>query len=312
MPTVRIATFNCENLFARYNFKSGLEPPRDGFTINELSFDLYDNRAKRITAAAIKETDADIICLQEVDNQPVLDRFTSEFLGTTQAKRYRHRVLIDGNDPRHIDIGFLSRYPIASIRSHRHDRNASKTAPLFSRDCLRVEIEIGTHKLTLYGNHFKSMMGGRAATRKRRLEQAEGLLAILKQDWGDNLDGDFAVLGDLNDYADTDPDGTTTALSPLLEHPKLSNPLLNLAPKDRWTHYFARGNTYKQLDYILLSSELAGKVKGQGKPGRVLKGLPWRAERVTGPRFDDVGEDAPKASDHVPVFIDLEIGSAEI
>jgi endonuclease/exonuclease/phosphatase family metal-dependent hydrolase len=308
MPTIRLATFNCENLFARYDFKSAIQPPRDGFTINELSFDLYDTRAKRITAAAIKETDADIICLQEVDNQPVLDRFTSEFLGAPPARRYRHRVLIDGNDPRHIDIAFLSRYPITAIRTHRHERNPANNAPLFSRDCLRVEIDVAGHRLTLYGNHFKSMMGGRAATKARRMEQAEGVLAILERDWGANLDGDFAVLGDLNDYPGKDTDGTTTALSALLAHPELVDPVKKLTPKDRWTHYFARERSYKQLDYLLLSKSLAAKAHGGGKPGRVLQGLPWRADEVTVQRFPDVGEDAPKASDHVPLYIDLDVG----
>lgn len=312
MPTIRIATFNCENLFARFNFNNGVQPPRDGFTINDLAFDIMDTRDKRITAAAIKETDADIICLQEVDNQPVLDRFASEFLGTTATKRYRHRVLIDGNDPRHIDIGFLSRYPIAAIRTHRHDRNAANTASLFSRDCLKIEVDIAGQTLTLYGNHFKSMMGGRANTRARRVDQAEGMLAILKRDWGDVLDGDFVVLGDLNDYPQADANGTTTALSALLNDPGLVDPLQQLAEKDRWTHYYARERAYRQLDYLLLSQGLAAKAHGNGKPGRVLKGLPWRAERYAGNRFDDVGEDRPKASDHVPLFMDFDIGAVEV
>jgi endonuclease/exonuclease/phosphatase family metal-dependent hydrolase len=312
MPTIRIATFNCENLFARYNFRDSLEPPRDGFSINDLSFDFYDMRSKRITAAAVKETDADIICLQEVDNQPVLDRFTGEFLATTAAKRYRHRVLIDGNDPRHIDVAFLSRYPITAIRTHRHDRNAANTAALFSRDCLRVDIDVAGEVLTLYGNHFKSMMGGRAATRARRVEQADGMLAILKRDWGDSLAGQFAVLGDLNDYPEADPNGTTTGLGALLDHPGLIDPITRLDPQHRWTHYFARERAYRQLDYILMSQALAAKSSGDGKPGRVLKGLPWRADRYTGNRFDDVGEDTPKASDHAPLYLDLDLGPVEV
>ena len=62
---VRIVTFNVENLFARYRFHQNIDPlALDGFTINELAFDIYDETSKRLTAAAIKAVDADIIALQ--------------------------------------------------------------------------------------------------------------------------------------------------------------------------------------------------------------------------------------------------------
>ncbi|PIE13040.1 MAG: endonuclease/exonuclease/phosphatase [Rhodobacterales bacterium] len=308
MPTVRIATFNCENLFARYRFRDAPPVPGDGFSINDTSFDIYDTRAKRITAKALKEIDADIVCLQEVENQPVLDRFNSEFLARRRDKRYRHRVLLDGNDPRRIDVAFLSRYPIRAVRSYRHERNAKNSAPLFSRDCLRVEIEIAGSVLTLYGNHFKSMMGGRKKTRARRVEQAEGVHRILVSDWGPGMDGDFAVLGDLNDYPQRGS-GSSTALNALLDEPGLVNPIDRLPRQDRWTHYWKRERAYRQLDYIFLSSRLDA-ASGAPVPGRNLRGLPWRADEVEVDRYDDVGEHAPKASDHVPYFVDVSVGAA--
>ena len=41
MPTIRIGTFNCENLFARYKFNSNVDPAnaaKNGFDINMTKF----------------------------------------------------------------------------------------------------------------------------------------------------------------------------------------------------------------------------------------------------------------------------------
>ena len=66
---MRIATFYVENLFARYKFRRNFDPVNgDGFSINNLAFDLNDETTKKLTAKAIREVGADILGLQEVDN----------------------------------------------------------------------------------------------------------------------------------------------------------------------------------------------------------------------------------------------------
>jgi hypothetical protein len=98
MPArVRLATFNVENLFARYRFKQSFDPrAHDGFTINDLAFDVCDEPAKRITAEVIRAVDADVLALQEVESLPVLDRFVARYLPRLGS---RHRLLLDGNAP---------------------------------------------------------------------------------------------------------------------------------------------------------------------------------------------------------------------
>lgn len=297
MPTLRIATFNAENLFARYRFKDALAPREDdGFSINDLAFRIQDDESKKITGKAIRKVNADVICLQEVESLPVLDRFNSYYLGGLQ---YVHRAVIDCFDPRQIDVAVLSRFPIVSLRSHRDERNKAGTGFLFSRDCLEIEIDVGGKLLTLYANHFKSMMEGREATRLRRQEQADRVAAIVDARWKKSgYKGNFVVLGDLNDY----PEGKT-ALGALLGHKGLVNVLTRLPETERWTHYYAGGNSYSQLDYLLLSKGLAQA--NPGMPAVMRLGLPWRAQRVTAERLDGVGENEPKASDHAALYMDI-------
>jgi endonuclease/exonuclease/phosphatase family metal-dependent hydrolase len=294
---MRLATFNCENLFARYNFKKNLEPKKeDGFTINDLAFDIYDETEKKITAEAIRKVKADIIALEEVESLPLLDKFNTEYLDS----RYKHRILIDSHDPRGIDVAVLSTYPIFSIRSYRHERNAAKKSWLFSRDCLEVTIDVDGKILTLYVNHFKSMIGGRDETRKKRIEQSERVANIIDEQWGTlNYEGNFVVLGDFNDYPEDN-----TSLASLLMHPGLYNVIERLPEDEQWTHYYS-GNEYRQLDYLLISKSLAAL--NQNKPVIIRNGLPYRATRYTGERFANVGNDNPKASDHAPFAMDLEL-----
>lgn len=95
--SLRLATFNVENLFARYSFtqfKKKLKQPK-GFTLNDVSgFKIWDDSTKQITAGAIREVNADVICLQEVESLPVLDKFVDTYL---KDMGYTYRILIDAH-----------------------------------------------------------------------------------------------------------------------------------------------------------------------------------------------------------------------
>jgi hypothetical protein len=85
-----------------------------------------------------------------------------------------------------------------------------------------------------------------------------------------------------------------------------------LEPEERWTHFFKGKRScplppgYHQLDYLLVSRALA-EANPSALPTIVRKGMPTRAERYTGPRFEGVGRDKPKASDHCPGVMLLEL-----
>ena len=59
---------------------------------------------------------------------------------------YPHKALIEGNDPRGIDVAVLSLHPIDSMSTHQEDTEIvyypkePKVEKVFRRDCLEVRI----------------------------------------------------------------------------------------------------------------------------------------------------------------------------
>ncbi len=313
---VRVGTFNCENLFARFKFRSAVKPEnasKSGFTINDLAFEFLKKDEKTITGQAIRALDADVLALQEVENFDVLKRFRSEYL---KPMKYTYGVLIDGNDPRFIDVAVLSRYPLTRVVTHQELRSGN--SPLFSRDCLEVDVDVKGATLTLFVNHLKSMLdkkdpkNGRKNTRERRLLQAKTVKEIVKDRFGsDPGAAPFIICGDLNDYLGAGQE-TTDGISTLVGWGEVENVLDRLQEAERWTHFYetkktpdTRPESYKQLDYLLVSTSLAKNVSTA--PVCVRKGLCTNAAPYSGPRFAGVGASRPAASDHCPVGIDLEL-----
>ncbi len=312
MPTVRIGTFNCENLFARYNFNSSADPAKavkDGFDVNMTKFTILSETEKALTAKAIAALNADVLALQEVENLDVLKRFRNDRL--TNLK-YTYAMLVDGNDPRRIDVALLSRFPIVAVRSYQHLRDGNSY--LFSRDCLVADIQVDGKILTLFVNHLKSMLDknhpteGRKNTRAKRIKQAAEVKKIVEARFGTNPGAAaWAVVGDFNDYLGAGQ-GTTSGVTELVTWSQVENVVDRLPVAERWTHFFegapAGELRVRQLDYILLSSSLAAGTTAV--PDVVRKGLSTKATEASEPRFPGVTKKSA-ASDHCPVAIDINL-----
>lgn len=314
--TFTLATFNCENLFQRFVFNENLKPEKkenavkNGFMIEKALFTRIFPKERVLTAQAIKATGADIICLQEVESMDTIKNFNTGFLKSL----YPYKYLIDGNDPRLIDVGILSKFPIESLVTHQYDKSADKKT-IFSRDCLEATFNINGSPFTVFVNHFKSMLDktaktpeeSRRNTAKRRKEQASRVAEIIRDRFGDNPGSHpWAVVGDFNDHP-----GSDTSLKALLGQDWLENVVERLPEDDQWTHWWdttkvEEDERYKQIDYILLSASLASKNKDE-QPLIVRKGLAKKAKRYNGARFKDVGASRPSASDHCPVAIKINL-----
>jgi endonuclease/exonuclease/phosphatase family metal-dependent hydrolase len=328
MPEFTIGTFNVENLFTRYKFrgkrvaytengerKYRYEPytPEEllaaverGFILDRNLFQRLLEDSRVLTAKAIRALDANIIGLQEVENLDTLKLFNTGYL--KGSAKFDFPLLIDGNDPRFIDVAVLSRLPIDFVRTHQFVRSGKST--VFSRDCLEVHVKVGSRTLPIFVNHLKSMMGGRAKTRKRREAQCQALLEILKDRFGSEFGKEeFVLVGDLNDYLEEGKE-KESGLRALLQSDQMENVVLRLPPEERWTHYYAKEKSYHQLDYILLSKALAAKnpdalpvIERRGQPLRVNQpGQPPKVRKF----FPEV-KGKLKASDHCPVAITLRV-----
>jgi endonuclease/exonuclease/phosphatase family metal-dependent hydrolase len=216
--------------------------------------DITDAAVKN-TARVISDVDADLICLIEVEDRNLLQKFHDDllykdYLQPSGRPAYSHVLLVDGNDPRGIDVAFLTRLPVLAMLSHIHEFTdyEGRQVRTFSRDCLEVQLQAPDGKaLYLKINHFKSM-GYSPRTdpqsNRRRLGQAKRVAELLDQH---DLENEYVIVaGDLN----SDP--SSPSMEPLVNRLGLYNSNLSLAANDRGTYSTGK----KQLDYLLVSEAL--------------------------------------------------------
>lgn len=317
---LRITTFNVENLFNRYRFldndfdgkhyetfiqAAGVASiaSRDGDLVPADTTLLQRNN----TALAIEEAAPDILMVMEVENLYTLRSFNHEFMNGY----FGEMLLVDGNDPRGIDVGFLVRQGLGarvlSLRTHIEDAAPGTTVDrsnpyiaknaLFSRDCLEVDLDVGNAQLTFLVNHFKAQDSTPAVSDAKRLAQATRVAQLVNEVRARGRTP--IVAGDLN-VPQTHP-----TLAPLFDPAlNLADPLLATLPvSEQWTHFYESGKSVSRLDYLLVDGALAL----QGPAEVVRKGLSTKCKQYTGPRFGTVGPSHTEASDHCPLTVTLTV-----
>jgi len=368
--SLRLATFNVENLMNRFDYSGFRNELRQDRTLalfeikNEAEYHLLEQARtiahaddmRQLTALAIAACRADILCLQEVDNLEALNAFEYGYLFKMVGQGYRQKYTTSGNDSRGIDVAVMMRaetahgQPIEFVRmtSHAHITYAdfglhtpelaalgeADNERIFRRDCLEIDVKIGGRPLTIYSVHFKSMgsprngLDGRDATMPIRMAEAQAVRRIIVDRFGKDHAGAkrWVICGDLNDYRERVLIGgdafagynfepafeATSSLNVLLEGGFAENIVERRPELDRWTLYHTRGPQERhlcQLDYILLSPSLAQR-NANAIPDIVRGGQPWRTPFPPGQeveRYPRTGWDRPKASDHCPVAVTLDI-----
>ncbi len=372
--TVRIATFNAENLMARFDF-SGRRDDLAMVTNKKQSSNQYkqsqqarvvahEDDARQMTALAIADCGADIICFQEVENLATLEAFERNYLYRMTGLEYPNKVWIEGNDSRGIDVALMAREQTADgrkisverIKSHRkstfgelgvHTDSLQKMGfdadeRIFRRDCLEVDLRIGGKWLTLFISHFKSMgssrngVPGRDYTMPVRLAEARAVRKIVERKFGSERTPQmrWIICGDLNDYNErlvvtgNQSKGyefqleaeAISGVEPLIVDGFSHDLIKRRAPDNRWTFYYAGGPVADpcdpetretrhlvQLDYLLASPALA-LANETVVPDIIRAGQPYRTvfpHHQDVERYPRTGWDRPKASDHCPVAVTL-------
>lgn len=262
------------------------------------------------TARVIRDVDADILAVVEVESRPVLKEFNQMILpkAPVNGVEYPHVMVIDGNDPRGIDVGLMTKkdYEIFGMYSHVHDLKADGF-PVYSRDCPEFQVLTSSgEQIWVLPNHFKSKFGGNdPASRAKRLAQSKRTAEIYKQ----LLDGGFknvVVLGDLNDTPNSAELAPllSTSLKDVSDHPKFVDFEFKANNGNKGIGTFGLGNDNNKIDYLLLSPSLFGKVKNAGlfRKGAWPGSSPKRWST-----YPQLQRKLHVASDHHAIFVDLDL-----
>lgn len=258
--TVRVATWNVHDLFDAVD---RLSPPGDLDDVPTLAE--VEAKLARV-AGVLAELDADVVLLEEVENLPLVEALAAR-------AGYGDARLVEGFDPRGIDVAVLSRFPIGSYLSHLGELG-SDGRPLWSRDCVEAHTASGGSALVIVGSHLVSRLTDPAGARRR--EQAARMREIA-DDVARAAPGALVLAGgDLNDEPAAD------ALAPLLADGRWVDALEPLGLATTWTWTGSAGGA--RFDYLL-----------------VPRAEEWRV--VSAAVVDDAAVAA--ASDHRPVVVDL-------
>ena len=292
--TVRVATYNVLNLIG---------PQADAsLAVHFSGGEFYTSHERALELArTIREMDADIIALQEVESYESLQWFRDNYLADMG---YRYMASFDVGYYRAIEQSVLSRFPITNTRIWPNmsvrdvERPGLGWAPVpddldeltYQRSPLMVEIQVNEdYSLTLFNVHHKA--GGQASMYHREAE-AITLSGKVRQLMAAEPDRNIIVLGDFN-AAPWDKSLRTYLEIGLIDTQAHRN------TRDEEGALYKTHESNRVIDYILMNSAahnelVIGSAHVFGRP-------------APPPQYDWRRDPYPHgyASDHYPVIIDI-------
>ena len=256
---LRIASYNVENLFDMQNDGSEYEQ----YKPNKHKWTRQNYQKKLLNVAeVICDINADIIGLQEIENENVLKALQATLLKVGCSYKYR---AISHKKKSAIQVAVLSKLPIVSSKEIVVNRK------LKYRNILELKFMVNSKPLFVYVNHWASKHSAESARIRSARALKKRLLALPKGT-------DYLLLGDFNtDYNEykhiekklNDTNGLVGinhVLNTVLEHKFVEekemkssrflhyNTWLELANFQRWSHNFY--GKKQGLDAILLPTTM--------------------------------------------------------
>ena len=285
----------------------------------------FQNRLKKISTA-IRDylRMPDVIGAIEVENLAALkklaDKINADAVAAKQENPKYEAYLIDGNDGRGIDVGFLvktSRVKVVDVKQFGKDEkfknpNNKDEEILNDRPPLMLQATIEDPKtnktvaFTLVVNHLKSFLGiddpkdGGARVRLKRETQAEFLAKFVQERQKANPNENIVLLGDFNAFQFNDGIGDIIGVIKGMPAPKeqvlfasddLVDPdlidLVDLIKEDQRYSYTFDGNA-QVLDHIIINQAMKKHLAGFGF-GRLNADFPliYHADNTRVERFSD-------------------------
>ena len=273
---LKIAAYNVENLFDGVTQGSEYGDFKGG-AWNAVKYE----KKRKAVASVIKELNADVICLTEIENESVLSALAKE----TDYKYFKFETL-DSRSP--VGLGFLSRLPLLNIQKIIVPN--VKTRPI-----LRVSVDFEGERITFFGAHFPAMKNPpahRSAAAHTMKKAVKGVKhAVILGDLNSAYGYGF-LLGDLEERGFFGSKAEFKDLWSTLEGCSFSGKKGERQPRDERKKYRERCASHKSgkaLDHIMLSADFFGDSNLKYRAGSFA---------VFGSREN--------TSDHSPIFAVIE------
>jgi endonuclease/exonuclease/phosphatase family metal-dependent hydrolase len=256
--TFRVATFNLEN----YN---------EAATPNRAAKSQQSKAKIRESILALKP---DVLALQEMGSlNALLELQDSLKNGGLDLSYWQFLSAADTN----IHIAVLSKFPFSASRPHTNDSFLLNGRRFHvSRGFAEVDIAVNpNYSFTLVAAHLKSRRAMALADESEmRLEEAKLLREVIDARLAREPHLNLVVLGDFNDTKDSESTKTVIGGG--------QTKLIDTRPAERngdaaepaasqlehrcvtWTHYYSKEDTYRRIDFLLLSKGMAREwVRGE-------------------------------------------------
>jgi endonuclease/exonuclease/phosphatase family metal-dependent hydrolase len=298
---VVVGFWNIENLFDE--FADGGHPKQPVAKPEELA----TRMAHR--ARVIKDLNADVLGLTEVENRRVIRRLLEE--PAIKEMGYKYFVLLDEKDERGIDVALISKRPFLA---------QTFDVPNFYRGILVGRFIFGGEPVYVAVNHWKSRaIQGKQATAATRMECSKRLQELVAKDIPGMEPGRKPAILAMGDLNDEDDDASVAAL----EKAGMINIMRSIPTDKRWSLAFDNRDEKRvernHFDHLFITPELQ-----QGTVIQYIEGsaeimrhdYQVRQRRLYGEWVEWPADDYGKVvgySDHFPVRMKLrvEVKSAE-